>query len=199
MRGYRLSIAGMLATVAVVGLWFASLRTASVVWLAAAATVTLGLLLTAVLGAWLLPQGPARAFWRGFALFAWVYFVFVNWDWVGGPLGHDLTGGLRELAEFLFPPDPDVVAAGQFATTLRLPAGARMPPPGFDYFNAAQQREMKLGNFVEIGRMALSLLFGMVGGLVARSMAARGERTGRAAEVPAPASPRDPDGGPTNR
>jgi len=44
---------------------------ASAAWVAIAATITLGLLLTAVLGA-VLRRGPARAFWLGFALFGWL-------------------------------------------------------------------------------------------------------------------------------
>ena len=39
MPRFRLSIAGMLGVVAVLGLWLASLRVASPAWLAVAATV----------------------------------------------------------------------------------------------------------------------------------------------------------------
>ena len=58
------------------------------------------LLLGALLGAWLL-TGTARAFCLGFALFGIVFFVLVEWDWVGGQFGHDLTSGLVDLAESL--------------------------------------------------------------------------------------------------
>src|SRR5262249_23763078 len=157
---FRLSIAGMLGVVAVVALWLTSLRVASPFSVSVAATITLGLLLTGVLGALLL-RGPGRGFWLGFALFGGVYLLLVLWDWVGGPLGHDLTTGLRDLAESLLPPDPTLAAAGR-AMTARPNSSAPLPglPPGFNYFAAVQQREAKLGNFVEIGRMSLSLLFG---------------------------------------
>ena len=48
-------------------------------------------------------RGIDRAFWVGFALFGWTYLILVNWDWVGGQFGHDLTAGISEAAEWLLP------------------------------------------------------------------------------------------------
>ena len=136
MRGFRLSIAGMLWVVAVVALWVASLRSASVLWLSVAATITLGLLLTAVVGVVLL-RGEARAFCLGFALFGWVYLVLVNWDWIGGPIGHDLTGGLSELGDWLLPSAPSIAGPPYFG-----PGSVRVlsPPPPANIFDLIQQR-----------------------------------------------------------
>ena len=39
------------------------------------------------------PRGGERAFCLGFSLFAAVYLVLVDWDWIGGQFGHDLTIG----------------------------------------------------------------------------------------------------------
>ena len=101
MATFRISIAGLLGIVAVIAIWLAGMRSASSLWTTAAATVTLALLLTALLAALLL-DGADRAFCAGFALFAWSYLLLVNWDWVGGQFGHDLTAGLSDIAEALF-------------------------------------------------------------------------------------------------
>src|SRR5947209_13045240 len=98
MPRYRISLAGSLGIVAVIAMGMAGMRSASSLWTTAAATITLGLLLSALIAARLL-EGPDRAFWAGFALFGWSYLVLVNWDWVGGQFGHDLTGGLSDAAE----------------------------------------------------------------------------------------------------
>lgn len=174
MREFRLSVSGMLAAIAVLGVWIASIRTASALWLSVIATATLTVLLYSVLSAYY-GRGPTRAFWCGFALFGWVYLVLVSWDWIGGPLGHDLTGGLREVAERLFPPDPTLAAARTVMSGGNLrTAPFRALPPGFDYYEVNQQREVRIGNFVQIGRMTLSLLFALLGGVITRSVAGRG-------------------------
>jgi hypothetical protein len=46
-------------------------------------------LLGAVLGT-ILPRGAEWAFCLGFALLGVVHFVLVQWDWVGGQLGHSM-------------------------------------------------------------------------------------------------------------
>src|SRR6516225_9358652 len=102
MGSNRITIAGMLWGVAVIGFWLSSLRSTGRLWISAAAVVTLGLLLTAVLGA-IFSRGPERAFWTGFALFGWVCLILVDWDWIGGQFGHNLTAGLSESAEWLLP------------------------------------------------------------------------------------------------
>src|SRR4051795_10854976 len=99
----RISLAALLGLVLVCGLGLAAMRSPTVFWTTAATTVTLGLLLTDVLGAWLL-RGPDRGFWAGFALFGGVYLLLVNWSWIGEQVGHDLAGGIREAADDLFPP-----------------------------------------------------------------------------------------------
>ncbi len=98
----RLMLASLMGLVAMVALGMASLFSASTFWTAAAATVTLMLLLGAVLGT-ILPRGAEWASCLGFALFGVVYFVLVEWDWVGGQLGHDLTAGLIDLAKSMIP------------------------------------------------------------------------------------------------
>jgi hypothetical protein len=161
MSGVRLSLAGSLGIVAVVALGMAGLRSATTFWTSAAATVTLGLLLGAGLGA-SLSRGRAQAACVGFALFGGVYLVLVNWDWVGGQFGHDLTAGLGDLADQLVP-DPEVAS--------------RANPTGMPIFNVSAEtmaaRQVRVGNVLQIGRMVLALLFGSVGGSIAVYLSGR--------------------------
>jgi hypothetical protein len=141
--------------VAVIALGMAGLFSASTFWTAAAATVTQMLLLGAVLGT-ILPRGAEWAFCLGFALFGVVYFVLVEWDWVGGQLGHDLTAGLVDLAESMIP--SPVVATRSSAL------GIPIPVP----METLAARQIQVGNFVQISRMALALCFALVGGYLGR-------------------------------
>jgi hypothetical protein len=143
--------------VAVLGLGMTGLFSASTIWTTAAATVTLALLLGAVLGAILL-RGAESAFCLGFALFGVVYLVLVQWDWVGGQLGHDLTAGLVDLAESTIP-------RPVFAT--RASAMGR-PITALSESEMLAAWQIRVGNFVQISRMALSIGFALVGAYLGR-------------------------------
>lgn len=191
----RISLATLIGIVALIALCLAGMLSPSRLWLMLASTVTLALLLAALLASWLF-SGDDRAFWVGFALFGWTYLILVNWDWVGGQIGHDLTVGINEAAEWLL---PEVKAPG-------LPFGVASPPPGAstilpalpgqavpipptlvnsaDYYELSRQRQIKVGNFVQICRMMSALGFAALGGWVARILAQREEK--RRAGRPAP-------------
>jgi hypothetical protein len=181
--------------VAVIALGLAGIRSASSFWTTAAATVTLALLLGALLAAWLL-AGADRAFWAGFALFGWTYLLLVNWDWVGGPFGHDLTAGLSDLAESMFaepvpiapatpvaPPPPTLPLIRPTQPPTVVNPAPRPAPPGPSYLEEVRQRQIKIGNFVQIGRLALALAFALLGGFIATVIARRREP---AEKAPAP-------------
>jgi hypothetical protein len=146
----RLSLAALMGIVIVAGLGLASLRFATVLWTAAATTVTLALLLSAVLGSLFL-RGYNRAYWVGFALFGGVYLVLVDWSWIGAQVGYDLTAGLREFAETVHPP----------VSAINL--GPRNPS-----YELSRARDIKIGNFVQITRLSLSLAFAWLGGMIGR-------------------------------
>ena len=167
MPRFRVSIAGLLTLVAVVALWMASLRSASVWWTSIFSTLTLGILLTAVLGVFFL-RGPDRAFWAGFALFGLVYLALVNWDWIGAQFGHDLTSGLSALANAVIPPVPALNPPNTQATQ--------------QHYELARNHQVMLGNFAQIGRLTLDLLFALVGGYVGRAMAFKTARQDGAAQ-----------------
>jgi hypothetical protein len=198
-----------MALVAVVALGLAGMTSASKLWTAAASTVTLALLLGAILAACLLDRLD-RAFWAGFALFGWTYLVLVNWDWIGGQFGHDLTPDLSAIAERVvwrpappiqatsaFPPMPLPVAppvppaaqpGGALSPTRPVPSASLAPPgrvppmpaPAFSApvvdFELHQQRQIKVGNVVQIIRMILAIAFAFVGGYIGRALAEKRER-----------------------
>jgi hypothetical protein len=180
MPPLRISLSTVLAIVAVVALGLAGMVSASRLATAAMGTVTLALLLAAILAAWL-RAGSDRAFWVGFALFGWTYLVLVNSDWVGGQFGHDLTAGLSDVGEVMVPE----VQVLSVATPV---PGARAVPtqPAIDWAEMMRQRQMKIGNFVQIARMLLSLCFALAGGFLARRIA---ERHGLRSGSPRPAAP----------
>jgi hypothetical protein len=102
-------------------------------------------------------RGGEWAFCLGFALFGVVYFVLVEWDWVGGQLGHDLTAGLIDLADSILP-------RPVFATPASAP-GQPIPAP----IELLAARQIRVGNFVQISRMVLALGFALVGGYLGRA------------------------------
>ncbi len=146
--------------VAVIALGCVGLVSASTFWTSAAATITLGLLLGAVLGTVLL-RGAEQSFLLGFAVFGIIYLLLVNWDWFGGQLGHDLTAGLSDFADSIIPAPQ--VATAPIASPFPSPSP---PTPGLSPMETLAAHSIKVGNFVRIGRMTLALLFALVGGCV---------------------------------
>jgi hypothetical protein len=162
----QLTLASLLGVVAVIALGLAGLLSASTFWTTSAATVTLACLLASALGAILL-RGPERSFSLGFAVFGLVYLILVNWDWIGGQFGHDLTAGLGEAAERMIP--APVTAA----------TAAPVRGPSLVPFELIQSRQIRVGNFVQIGRMSLAMMFAFLGGIIGRSLQSRGMNDGR--------------------
>ncbi len=160
----RLTLASLMGLVALLALGLAGLNSSSRFWTAVAAAVTLALLLGAVLGAILLHYGE-RTFCLGFALFGVVFFVLVEWDWIGGQIGHDLTSGLGDLADSIIP--YPLIATPASAT------GAPIAVPS----HILAARQIRVGNFVQISRMALSIGFALLGGLLGRAFHDRQQGT----------------------
>jgi hypothetical protein len=210
----RISLASLIGIVAVIALGLAGMLSASRLWLTLASTVTLALLLAALLASWLF-SGKDRAFWVGFALFGWTHLIMANWGWVGGQIGGDLTVGISDAAEWLLPevqgpptmvygapsPNPFAPVEPSAPSALvdpvdykklsqqRLARIMRAPPVlvnPVDYMELSRQRQIKIGNFVQIGGMLCALCFGVLGGWLGRALAERAERSTQAER---PASP----------
>jgi hypothetical protein len=77
---FRFSIAGIMGAVVVLAVGFAGLSAASALWASAVFSLTVTLLVTAILGA-VACRGPSRIAWLGFALFGWTYVLATFWLW----------------------------------------------------------------------------------------------------------------------
>ena len=91
----RASILGLIAAVVASAVAFAALRTGSEYWLSAFYTLTVVMLLFAVIAA-RYRRGPARAFWFGFAVFGWGFFLLGSNAWMthlGGIIEQGSGGG----------------------------------------------------------------------------------------------------------
>jgi hypothetical protein len=80
MGRLRFSILGLIVAVVASGLAFAALRSASDLWLGATYTFCVILLLSAVV-AGRLRRGAEGAFWLGFAVFGWGFFLLAGSPW----------------------------------------------------------------------------------------------------------------------
>ena len=95
----RVSLLAIVLIIAACAMAFTGLRTASKLWYSALYTFTAFLLLTAVLAA-RFRRGHERAFWFGFAVFGWGFFLMGLGPWMnpfsddGEPVGHTLNPNL---------------------------------------------------------------------------------------------------------
>jgi hypothetical protein len=80
----------------------------------------------------------------------------VNGAWSAGQFGQDLTSGLDGLAERILAPNSP---------------SASLAPASAMELNA--ERSVKRGNFVQIGRLLLTLIFALAGGRIALAFALR--------------------------
>ena len=89
MRRDSFSIRGLMIVIVILALAFTGLRTPSRIW--ANAWFTLALLgVTIAIPAAVASVGDRRAFWVGFAVCGWVYFVFTLAPWVDKEASHQL-------------------------------------------------------------------------------------------------------------
>lgn len=148
----RLSLRVSMACIVVLALALAALRSPSDSWVGPMFSMTPGLLLTAVLGV-VYRRGTSRAFWLGFALFGWAYWLlsFGPWfdSWVAPHLV--LTRPVKQLS-YVMHPEP--VFEG--------PIGMGTP----DDF-ASRSSFKKRDNFWRIGKSLAVLVVALLGGFVA--------------------------------
>jgi hypothetical protein len=181
----RFTIAQLMAVVIVVGLGFAALRSASVLWASAVFTLTVAVLSTAILGA-MARRGRARVTWAGFALFGWIYLGTTFGPWADGngvKAPPYVTRWVLDYTaerhwdtaridtglpgEVLFSPFPTMgigggMGAGRVAgpsTPVRFVA----PPDAF--------------HFRRIGHCLAAIVFGLVGAVCGRFIATEDDRT----------------------
>ncbi len=80
MKFPKFRLRNLMGSILMGSLCFASLRYASATWAGSVLFLTIGLLSWGILAA-IYRQGAERAFWIGFALLGWVYFVLIAPPW----------------------------------------------------------------------------------------------------------------------
>jgi hypothetical protein len=173
MARFRFHIGNLLILVLFMGVGFAGLREANDLWDSGIFTLTLGVLLTAVLFA-VHRTGLRRAFWLGFALFGWSYLGLASIR----PIESQLltTKALAYLDSKI--PGRDLVIQGVMGIPSRsvtfTPDGGFLTntnPGVFQLFDAATGVSFSTGvgtseNFRRIGHSLLALIVAWLGGRI---------------------------------
>jgi hypothetical protein len=158
----RLTVGWLMAAVAFVAVGTAALRAASARWEQAVFTLTLGVLLTSILGA-VYSRGLRRTFWLGFALFGWAYWVLIFGPWFNTFTSPHLASSrlIFDLCNLVHPP-PVFQGTIGFGTTE-------------DFISRASFKTQE--NFRRIAHSLTALLSALLGGLIALRFAATAART----------------------
>lgn len=171
---WRIPVSAALGFIVFVAIGCAALMSATTLWAQVIATLTFTALLIATIGA---IEGPQRGFWRGFAIFGWVYLILSSGPW---------------FIEHVRP----VLLSHRFLEELFLRTAAErgvqvMVAHDFGPFQgplAFATWEPEYVRFHSIGHNLFCLVHALFGGFVGRYFAAR--RQGRLARSPAvPAAP----------
>jgi hypothetical protein len=157
MKSPRVSILGLIAGVVACGVAFAALRLGSDYWLSAFYTMTVALLLFAVVAA-RYRRGTSRAFWFGFAVFGWGMFLLGSNPWMprsgfDGEFSNDINPNLLTTRLIQF-----VVVKIRMGT------------------DDLQRINQISANTIGIVHLMAVLAVGTVGGLLAVAMKKRGRR-----------------------
>ena len=175
----RISIAGVLGSVAVFAIGLAALVNATTAWAGVAFTLTVGVLFASVLATIL--RGWRRGGWLGLALFGWGYFLLGN---LSSPGPITSTWLLPDAAsEWIFSKaNPPPIPPTSSSTNV---SGSRpMIPQDTNYYIALERHNHRAMYATNIGRWLSVLLFAGVGAILG-VLLARGRRANDAAPPPA--------------
>jgi hypothetical protein len=161
MKTIAFSIRGLLAAVTLIAVGLFALLNASPLWDSIIVSLTLLLLLTALLSLACRP-GPRRAFWIGFAIFGWGYLILVD-----GPIvARDLTVRSNLPTNVVL----DMLHMG-LARVIDPSSVDRMPPNVRAQRSPSRQNIVRLPNrpsFRHIGHCLWAWLLAVIGGFMAR-------------------------------
>jgi hypothetical protein len=177
MSRLRFTLAQLMAVVIFAGFGFAALRSATPRWSSVVFTLTVAVLLAAILAA-IARRGRARIMWTGFALFGWFYLGTTFGPWAAGN-GVTAPPYLTKWAL-------DYLDA-RFWAVAQAPAGRMDTGPSgevlFQRFllgmppgNAPIQFTPDSSQFRRIGHSIAAILVGLLGAVLGRLMAAKDER-----------------------
>ncbi len=153
MPSIRISIRGLIGLILIASLWIAALARATELWVTITDTLTLGLLLMAILGTFI-HRGKSRCFWAGFALFGFTHLFLTHWAFGIQNSASGLTTGLHAPANWVHPAPP--VPPSSF------PGGFSPSPAQIAEF---QHRDV-VRNFESIARHGLCPAFALASGLI---------------------------------
>ena len=164
MTRLRFTLAQLMAVVIFIGLGFAALPSASPLWSSAVFTLTVTVLSAAILAA-MARRGRARMTWAGFALFGWVYLGTTFGPWAD-------SNGVKA--------PPYVTRLGLDYWDSKLWSSKRMEtaPHGellFSRFTMSLATTIAPDalQFRRIGHCLTAILFGLVGAVLGRLIAAK--------------------------
>jgi hypothetical protein len=164
MRKSRITIARLLGVIVILGMIFAGLRSGSNDWFKLIYTVVFLTLIFAAISARYL-----GAFWHGFAIAGWAYFLIGFGPWIGSPPGSEpLQAVNRNIVTSVV---LEIVSAIMYRVDAAALGGA-LPPTDPASMMISQLRS---ANRDGICHGALTILFAFVGGFVARVVARRGD------------------------
>jgi hypothetical protein len=181
MKPFRYSMRTLMAVVVVLGVAFAGLRSPTPFWANLWFSLVLAALTFSVPAA-VYRRGQQRAFWVGFGIFGWVYFVLALAPWFQTTIGFQLfsTTILDVLAPYIVqkeyllrnyvgsfnPPfDPGVPSPWQ---RWNLPEF----PPENPWRMVGYVTLISPGLYLRIGHAVFCMLIALTGGTVVRSLAA---------------------------
>lgn len=156
-RRSRVTIASLLGVIMFFAIVFAGLRSGSNDWFKLIYSLTFIMLVYAAIAA-----RYRGAFWYGFAIAGWTYFVVAFGPWIGSPPGSE---PLRAVNRNLVSSVILEIVSGALSIGESSPPGSGIP--------RALIVEMLRANRDGIGHCALTCLFAIAGGLASRAMARR--------------------------
>jgi len=180
MRRVRVSIAGLMAVIVLVSVGLAGMRNPTTLWASALFTITVASLCTGTLGA-IAGSGHARLTWAGMAVFGWVYLGFafgLAGDSNGATLPPFVT---RALSDYMDDRDSPLGAGAmsdrrpQGEKVIGIPESVVLLTPDGKPMRTVVYPSLDPLNRRRIVHSLGAIVFALIGGVVARFLAARND------------------------
>src|SRR5579883_3392587 len=174
---FRVSIAGLMAFVAIAGLGMVGLKEGTEFWASTAFTVTILILAGSVLSV-AYSRGARRATWIGFAVFGWGYLIWNLGPWSDSGLPKPLTNPLLSALHEQIHPVPQYIPNPNYPGQPS-PSGTItdvgpyepqfIPKPG------SVEWQGDSTSYLQVGQCLATLLFGCIGAAWSRGIAFPGK------------------------
>jgi hypothetical protein len=176
MKRFHFSVAALMGVVLLLALGMASLRANTAMWASAMFTAAVILFATAIVAA-LAIRGLGRFTWTGMAVFGWVYLIIAFGPWIGNATGPPplLPSSLLDYIQdyvlsnghqpYVYFTESINQINKQMTFSGNLVPGAAPPPGGY--------KTVDIRSYLQTGHSFGGMLFGIMGALVGRFIAAR--------------------------